>query len=137
MVKREDRKSAVINISSVSALLKDPESQIYAASKQFVACFTECLSKAPVYKDIDFLNLYAGSVKTNMNEGTIMMCVDPYNYAKSSLRHLGYENYDFGHWKHHVYMSMIYNPLTSQMVYNNYLEHRGTFGNKVHQNPVE
>lgn len=92
---------------------------------------------SPLYKNVDFLDLQAARVKTNMNEGKMMCAVDPEDYATRSLRHLGYENADYGHWRHHLLFTMLCIPLTAPFVLRDLNKHKDTVGYKESQEPLQ
>jgi short-subunit dehydrogenase len=136
MVAREKR-SAIINVSSIAKMFKAYESHIYSSSKSFSSCMMDCLKKAPAYKNVDFLDLLTASVKSNMNDGKLVLTVDADSYAKSSLKHLGYEFKEHGHWKHNLFICMIFNPLTMPFMFYNILNSGDSLGNIELQAPVK
>lgn len=92
MLKRVNKRSAVIDISSGLGIIRDPRYTPYCATKSFVDTFTGCLAINPLYKDIDILNLNTLGVITQMNEGGHMFAVTSDDYAEHALQHLGHEN---------------------------------------------
>lgn len=136
MVAREGKRSGILNLSSVSALFKRG-SNLYPSTKAFVGAFTECLANDPKYKGIDFLNLYTASVSSQMNRSKVLMTVTADDYAKQSLRHLGYETVDHGHWKHTLMMTLIRNPITAIPFIISFYNNAGLLGRTDTQTPVQ
>jgi short-subunit dehydrogenase len=90
MINRGEKKSAMINISSITSFMPVPGSTIYSGAKGFMNRFTESLSNTPVYKNIDFLCLTPASVKSSMNEGKQLFTVDAYDYARQLFYSISY-----------------------------------------------
>lgn len=118
MIKR-DHRSAVVSISSISSMMPMTGHAIYTGTKKFINNFMSSLSQTAEYSKVDFLTLKTGSVKTSMNPGNLMLTVNADDYAKKSLSLLGHTKVDYGHWKHHLYMSMLLNPVTRYIVIHN------------------
>jgi 17beta-estradiol 17-dehydrogenase / very-long-chain 3-oxoacyl-CoA reductase len=108
LTKREKR-SAVIDLSSITAELPLPFRAIYSASK----CFNYYLSRALAEEyrnfNIDFLcvkPLYVASLMTKkIADG--WKVITPEQCASGSLNDLGYENETNGHWIHKLQAAVL------------------------------
>ena len=133
---RDGKKSGIINVSSMASLFPSPGGHLYTGSKVFINNFTKSLAATPQYKDIDFLVLTTASVTSNMNRGTIMLSVQPDDYAKQALTVLGNEVQDYGHLKHHIFMSLVSNPITMIIVLMDMYSKQDSLGGTEDQKPV-
>ncbi len=90
LLQREgNKKSAVINISSVSALEPRAMMAIYAATKAFNlhlgSCFTD------LYRErIDVLTVTPNSVRSQMNSGRYVYAINAEDFVKTCLNQLGW-----------------------------------------------
>ena len=135
-LKREGKKSGIINVSSIASLFPLPDNHIYTGSKAFIDNFTKSLAATPQYKDIDFLVLNTASVESNMNRGKILFSVKPDDYTKQALTILGNEVQDHGHLKHHICASMLYNPITLTILLIDIYNKMDSLGGLEDQKPV-
>lgn len=135
-IKREGKKSGMLNVSSLMALISLPGSGLYTGSKGFVDNFTKSLAATRIYKDIDISSLNTCGVATNMNEGKLMFSCQPEEYAKQALNVLGNRVHDTGHFKHHLHLSFIRNPLTVWIVLIDAYRNADTLGKCAYQKPV-
>lgn len=134
--RRVGKRSGMINISSLAALFPAPGSHLYTGSKAFVDNFTQSLAATPIYTDIDIISLNTCNVESNMNRGVMMLTVTADNYAKQALNVLGDTTKDPGHFKHYIYMQMIYNPITLPILLIDFYRNMDSLGNLKNQKPV-
>ena len=83
---RENKKSGIINVSSISSTFASPGSHLYSGSNAFIDNFAKSLAANPQYKNIDFLVLNTGSVTSNMNRGKVLFTTQPDDYTKQALK---------------------------------------------------
>jgi len=133
--KREDKRSGLVSLSSIASTLVNQTTHTYSGSKVFIDKFMLSLTMNKAYKNIDFLNLNTCSVQSNMNEGKILFSVQPYDYAKKSMRLLGYDQVDNGCWNHRALVFLMSNPITFPIVLINLIKSQGSLGNKNTQLP--
>ena len=135
---RNDKKSAVITLSSIISLMPSSSgAHMYSGAKVFLNNFMTSLSDTPIYKNIDFLTLKTASVKTNMNRGTLPLSVTADDYAEGAIRHLGYEKEDSGHWKHALTTHVVFNPIFLPYIAYNMSKHKQSLGLNNSQKPVD
>jgi 17beta-estradiol 17-dehydrogenase / very-long-chain 3-oxoacyl-CoA reductase len=131
MVGREYR-SAIIDLSSVSAFSPIPYSNIYSASKVFSNYLTRALAYEQRGDRIDFVSVLPGYVATHLTKMKAdgLFVITPREHARCVLNDLGYETETCGFWFHKVqYFIMknlpdciIYNPISDRLY--KYLAHR-------------
>mmetsp|Transcript_27638 Transcript_27638/g.49879 ORF Transcript_27638/g.49879 Transcript_27638/m.49879 type:complete len:312 (-) Transcript_27638:149-1084(-) len=99
-MKLRERPSAIINLSSVSAISPIAGSTLYSATKKFDDFFTELL--AADKGNIVFMSLRPGYVLTNMTRHipNLTLMITPNECAESALRDLGLSLTLGGHLKH-------------------------------------
>ena len=96
-----NKRSAIINVSSVCALEPRTMLAIYAATKAFNLHLGNCFTA--IYRErIDVLNVTPNSVKSQMNSGRYVYGISAENFANACLNQLGWVNQSRGHWKHAV-----------------------------------
>jgi uncharacterized protein len=136
MIKRGDKKSAIINMSSMATFNPSPADPMYTTSKWFVLSFGQCIAKTKEYKNIDFLNLTPCGIKSGMNLGKMLLTIDGYEFAKAAVGHLGYGTQEIGHWKHQLYTKMMSNPITGIILYLNIINNMDSLATNPLQTPV-
>lgn len=106
MLKRKT-KSAVINISSMSAVHPVPYFSAYGATKSFVDYLSQSLHRE--YPTIDWISVKPNFVDTNINNHMKMglQTVEPAGVVDGVLHDLGKYTETFGHWKHEIINSVI------------------------------
>lgn len=98
---KQNKRSAVINISSMNYAHLLPSTIMFSATKAFNRTLSIGMSKE--YKGkIDVLTVTPSSVKTERwnQDNNSFFAVEAQNYAKSVLDRLGWDNETPGHWKH-------------------------------------
>jgi len=101
MKNRKNNKSAIINVSSVSAIVPCPYNSVYSATKAFDNFFSQALEQELDSSKIDVLSLLAGSVDTKLNSFRPKSeLITPVECATGCLKALGKTSYSSGHYKH-------------------------------------
>ena len=100
MKNRKKNKSAIINVSSVSAIVPCPYISVYSATKAFDNFFSQALEQELDSSKIDVLSLLAGSVDTKLNRFRVSELITPVECATGCLKALGKSSYSSGHYKH-------------------------------------
>lgn len=102
-VKRNER-SAVLNVSSISALTPFPKFAVYSATKIFSYYLTQAISEELKNEKIDFMSLKPGYVSTNMSQKWAdgLYVISANQCAVGALNNLGYEHETYGHWSHKI-----------------------------------
>ena len=102
LLSRGPKKSAIINLSSISGLRPYPGLSIYSATKSYSRFLTICVNEE--YKSkVDFLVITPNVVTTPMAEpiqGDFWFRINPEECSEASLKVLGRDIETFGHWKH-------------------------------------
>ena len=97
-----DKKSAIINVSSIAGGFAQPHRQIYSASKGFLDYLSRGLSSE--YPNIDILSVKPAYVITGMTSfrQPDTGAITPEQLVEASLNSLGRTTHTYGHWKHRV-----------------------------------
>ncbi|KAL1402128.1 hypothetical protein pipiens_006221 [Culex pipiens pipiens] len=119
----ERRKGAIINISSLSAVIPAPMLTVYAASKAFVDKFSDDLATEYVRHGITVQSVLPGPVATNMSKirrATWMSCA-PKTFVSSALATLGVARHTTGYYPHSLLqlgidMIGLFSPYVSQKI---------------------
>ena len=107
MLKRTS-KSAIINISSMSAVRPVPYFCAYGSTKSFIDYFTKAMERE--YPSIDWISVRPNFVDTNINNHLRnFQTVNPEGVVQGVLSDLGNYVESFGHWKHEIINSVIRN----------------------------
>ena len=96
------KRSALINLSSVTGVTPMPYFTAYSASKAYVRYLTESLYEEKI-ENIDFMCLSPGTVTTRMTlyrKGTD--ACSPETMARNAFRDLGQEKETNGYWVHEI-----------------------------------
>ena len=94
-------KSAVINLSSMSATHPLPYFSAYGATKIAIDYFTKSLKYE--YPNIDWISLKPNFVDTNINNHMkTLETVDAEGVVEGTLSDLGKYTETYGHWKHEI-----------------------------------
>ena len=98
----EKRKGAVINLSSMAALVPCPLLSLYAATKAFVVQFSRDLQIEYQNQGITIQALTPGYVVSNMSKisSPSLMVPSAEDYVKSALGKLGVDTVCTGFWTH-------------------------------------
>lgn len=129
-IKREGKKSGLINVSSLSALIPGSRSEVYSGAKVFIDNFTKSLAATPIYKNVDIITLNTCSVASNINRGTLWLTLKPEDYTKQALDVLGDSVQDAGHFKHYLYTKLLFNPITCPFMIMDLMRKRDSLGAK-------
>lgn len=100
-------RSAVINVSSISALKPSGKTTIYGATKAFDRLFS--LGMEVEYKElgVDVLTVLPMSTKTQMNSGRYLGTVTANQHGKAVIDTLGWRQSEtFGHWYHGLWYNL-------------------------------
>ena len=103
LLRKKPRKSAIINISSISGVLPTPFFAIYSSTKAFTEAFTKTLREE--YKGkVEFLVVRPNFMSTAMNffAKKDFETVGPEDCAKGVVKDLGRCEVSNGDWRHHV-----------------------------------
>lgn len=102
MVKR--RKGVVINVASIYVYLPGPLISVYAASKAFVAKFSDALATEYAGHGITVQSLEPGFVATKLSKfsRTNMVVCTPETYVTSALAMVGFARHSTGYFPHAV-----------------------------------
>ncbi len=94
------QRSAIINISSMSAVIPMPRQQVYGATKSFMSFFSRGL--ASEYSNLDILSVQPGLSHLKDTEEKHKDCpvAKPEEVVRASLKTLGNYDHTCGHWKH-------------------------------------
>lgn len=119
----ERRKGAIINISSLSAVIPAPMLTVYAASKAFVDKFSDDLATEYFRHGITVQSVLPGPVATNMSKirrATWMSCA-PKTFVSSALATLGVARHTTGYYPHSLLqlgidMIGLFSPYVSQKI---------------------
>jgi 17beta-estradiol 17-dehydrogenase / very-long-chain 3-oxoacyl-CoA reductase len=97
-----EKRSAVIDVSSISSLMPLPKLSVYAATKVFNNYMTRTLAEELKDENIDFLSLKPAFVESNMSKKKAdgYYVITPQQCVTGALRDLGYEIETFGYWTH-------------------------------------
>ena len=97
-------KGAVINISSFTALFPMPMLSVYAASKAYVAQFTQGLEAEYRFKGILFQCVMPRFVCTKMSKirKPTLFIPTPEVFVASALHRLGRQSFTTGYWAHEL-----------------------------------
>lgn len=104
----ENKKGAIVNVSSGSELQPLPLMTVYAASKVFVKSFSEALRFEYRKSGITVQHLSPMFVNTKMNDfsyrlrKTSLLVPDAETYARSAVNTLGYLDNSTGYWAHGI-----------------------------------
>jgi hypothetical protein len=93
--------------------------------------------KSPFYKNVDFLNLHTGPVQSNLSRLSEFISPKAYDYAKSALCQLGYTTDDTGHWKNHLLLVGIRNPIFLIPLILHVAKNEDKMGHENPQKPVQ
>ena len=112
------QRSAMINLSSCSALLPVSLAPLYAPTKAYADYLTRSLEDKHGHK-IDFLSLMPSLVTTPLTmHKKNFMSVTPDQCSNGALNHLGRRSWSFGPWKHYIFASLYgYNDFFARLYY--------------------
>ena len=100
-MRKRDKKSAIINLSSFYGSKPIAPSPLYSATK----AFNDFLSRSLSYEfneKVDIISLRPCFVSSAMNNFKPVggFTISPDECAEETLKKLGYDSWTFGHWKH-------------------------------------
>ncbi|KAJ3675472.1 hypothetical protein LUZ60_004514 [Juncus effusus] len=100
----ERKRGAIVNIGSGAATVipSDPLYTVYAATKAYVDQFSRCLAVEYKSKGIDVqcqVPLYVATKMASVRKSSLLI-PSPETYARSGLRHVGYEYTCTPYWAH-------------------------------------
>lgn len=103
------KRSAVINVSSISALSATGSTTVYASTKAFNRLFSHGMAKE--YSEfLDVLTVLPSSTKTNMNSGRYIGTITAAQHGKSVINQLGWgwnhHAETYGHWYHGLHANL-------------------------------
>lgn len=114
-MKLREKKSLVISLASVSAVIPFPFLGVYGATKAFNHQFSKSMAEE-YHGKIDFLSLKPNYVSTKMTKlkagGMIIL---PRECAEACLREAGKETETAGHWKHQAMEWIIKNLVPTKL----------------------
>ena len=98
------KKGIILNISSASANPPTPMLSLYAATKQFVDCFSQCLAYEYQKKGIIIQCIMPSFVATKLSKirRPTLMAPSPQTYVKSSLKTIGRSYRSYGYVFHAI-----------------------------------
>jgi len=97
---RKNKKSAIINVSSIAGLYPCPYFSVYSSLEAFIDMFSRSLAKE-AGKDIDILSVRPFLVAKSVSVlGKLFGFITPSECAQSILSKVGVFNVSYGHWKH-------------------------------------
>lgn len=98
----ERKKGAVINIGSLASEIPNPLYSVYAASKAYVAKFSQCLTQEYASKGVTVQCITPGYVVSNMSKirRATFMAPTPEVFVASALKRLGIESFTTGYFSH-------------------------------------
>jgi 17beta-estradiol 17-dehydrogenase / very-long-chain 3-oxoacyl-CoA reductase len=98
--KKREKRSAIINVSSIVALRPYPVLSLYSSTKAFNYYLTAGLAHE-LKEKIDVLSYLAGPLRTRMllNQNAPLV-IDTDTAVDECLKDLGIKNVSYGHWKH-------------------------------------
>ena len=99
LARGEGKRSAIVNVSSESAVYGMSTLAVYCGSKGYNKLFSESLALEHPDK-IDVLTVLTGRVKTNMNSGRYTFTVMPDSFARHALNKLSWVGTTEGHPVH-------------------------------------
>lgn len=106
---KRDRRSAVVNMASLSGLTPWPGSGVYSASKAFVHTLSVCMSKE-LEERVDVLSVTPAGVSTSMvafdPDGMVILA--PGEVVRAALPYLGAARSCVGHWAHRLQAAGIF-----------------------------
>jgi 17beta-estradiol 17-dehydrogenase / very-long-chain 3-oxoacyl-CoA reductase len=109
-LKKREKRSAVINLSSYATLIPMPYNSMYCATKTYNDIFSKCLSNEYSDTNVEFLSakpLYVESPLSKMKADGIWV-INARECASGIIRHLGYTRYTIGSWKHQLQAAALY-----------------------------
>jgi len=103
----DNKKSAIINVSSHVGETPNPGTPIYSGTKAFGNLFSLSLAEE-YWGKIDILAVKPSFVKSDLTElfdsRTPWYWITPEQCAQGSLKQLGKSDETYGHWKHGIYV---------------------------------
>lgn len=111
-----NKKSIVINISSISGALPTPYFSLYSSTKAFMEAFNSTL-KEEYRNKVDFLIVRPNFMSTNMNfnHKTGFETITPKDCVDGVLRDIGRSEVSNGNWKHHL-LNGIYSEINESVM---------------------
>jgi len=112
----KNRKSLIINISSISGLLPTPYFAIYSSTKAFMEAFTKTLIEE--YKGkCEFMVVRPNFMNTNMNFNAKedFETVNPADCVRGVMKDIGRTVVSNGDWRHHI-LNEIYEKINERVV---------------------
>ena len=111
-MKRRKHRSAIINISSLSAVNPIPFFSTYSASKAFTDFFSRALAQENRGSKLDILCVKPGYVSTKMTayKEVGLNTIKSEDFVQSVLRRLGRRSETHGHWRHSLYAAVVNLP---------------------------
>lgn len=105
----EKKRGAVVNISSLSALMSSPLLTVYAASKAYVDKFTADLAAEYSKRGVVFQCLFPGYVATKMSKirSSTWMAPAPDKFVSEALRTVGVQQRTTGYFPHSLLLAVV------------------------------
>ncbi|CDW80855.1 steroid dehydrogenase [Stylonychia lemnae] len=110
------RRSAIINISSISALGFGKQVSLYSATKAFDRVFSNTVAVDYESEGIDVLTVTPMNVRTGMNSGIYLGTITAQQHAKAVIDQLGWERETIGHWRHYLQGALSDFPPTNFLI---------------------
>lgn len=85
------KRSAIINVSSITALKVVPTLSVYAASKTFDLILSEGMA-LEYSQSVDVLTVLPSSTKSNMNSGRYLFSIYAAQHAKAVIDQVGWDS---------------------------------------------
>jgi 17beta-estradiol 17-dehydrogenase / very-long-chain 3-oxoacyl-CoA reductase len=103
LMQKRDKRSGIVNVSSMTGLCPLPYDAVYSASKAFTDFLSRALS-VEYQKKIDIISLRPFYVSTKMvfNREPGIFTITPEECAEGCLEDLGYQYETYGHFKHAI-----------------------------------
>jgi len=125
----QNKKGAIVNVSSVSGLLDEPLYAVYTASKAFVNSFSESLHYEVKHHGIHVQTSCPGLVATKMSKvrRTSFLVPSPSKFARALVARIGYESHIIPFWTHALQFkiaSLFPKTIISNYLFSSYLKIR-------------
>lgn len=99
------KRSAIINVASITCTKVVPSLSVYAATKTFNLILSEGMA-LEYAKSVDVLTVLPSSTKSNMNSGRYLFSVFAEQHAKAVIDQVGWDSKTFGHWEHGLHFNL-------------------------------
>ncbi|CAI2375772.1 unnamed protein product [Moneuplotes crassus] len=119
--KEQNKRTAIISVSSVLDYVPLPTTAVYTATKSFNKTFSDVLRKE-YGEHIDVMTILPGPTKTNLMKREGGLIATASQHARWSLSDVGYNSESFGHYKHCIFRSIFKMPLVERMIISSMLK---------------